>query len=84
MNDTTNAPLMTTAAVADRLGVARKQIRAWVHRGLLAPCERNRQGYYLWSEEDVAAIARVREMADARAEYLARHARIAAGTARPA
>jgi DNA-binding transcriptional MerR regulator len=84
VSDTTSTPLLSTGTVADRLGVTRKQIRAWVHRGLLVPRGRTRHGYYLWAEADVAAVARVREMADARAEYLARHARIAAGTARSA
>jgi DNA-binding transcriptional MerR regulator len=84
MMPSTTPTHLTTGTVADRLGVSRKQIRAWVHRRLLVPRERTPHGYYLWAEEDLAAVARVRDMADAREEYLARHARIAATAGRPA
>lgn len=80
----TTTSLLTTGSIADRLGITRKQIRAWVHRGLLVPRERTPHGYYLWVEEDIAAVARVRDMAEAREEYLAQHARIAATAGRRA
>gem|GEM_PF-3818213 len=79
---TTLTPLLTTDIIADRLGITRKQIRAWVHRKLLVPRQRTAHGYYLWAEEDIAAITLVRDMADARENYLAQHACIAANIGR--
>ena len=82
MTDPTDSALLTTSTVADRLGVTRKQIRAWVQRGLLAPRVRTRHGHYRWAGADVAAVARA--VSEARAAYLARHAGLAAATARSA